>query len=115
MLGVLEQAQLIDYLLSQINDNEKVFCEPIINNLLDLGYTPEKQIKTKLFVVKIIQKYIKMLLDNVALHGLDKIGIGKITKLKIVVETVKVSLDFTVLIMEMKQGVVGGKLHRSQG
>ena len=47
-----KQRELIDYLLSQINDNEKLFCEPIIYNLLALGYIPEKQIKTKLFVVK---------------------------------------------------------------
>jgi hypothetical protein len=47
-----KQRELIDYLLSQINDNEKLFCEPIINSLLSLGYIPEKQIKTKLFVVK---------------------------------------------------------------
>jgi hypothetical protein len=44
------------YLFSQINNNDKLFCEPVINHLLSLGYLPEKQIKTKLFVVKFAKK-----------------------------------------------------------
>jgi hypothetical protein len=47
-----KQTELINYLFSQISDNDKLFCEPIIDHLLSLGYSPEKQIKTKFFVVK---------------------------------------------------------------
>ena len=47
-----KQIELIDYLLSQVSKNDKLFCKPVIEHLLNLGYSPEKQIKTKFFVVK---------------------------------------------------------------
>jgi hypothetical protein len=41
-----KQNELIKILLSSINEEEKIFCEPIIEYLVELGYIPKKRKKS---------------------------------------------------------------------
>ena len=45
-MGTARQTELIDALLSQLHDEEKALCEPLIRYLLELGYTPKKHKKS---------------------------------------------------------------------
>ena len=46
-----KQNELIECLMEKLNDNEKLFCESVINNLLELEYLPRKHRKSN-FVVE---------------------------------------------------------------
>lgn len=41
-----QQIMLVDTLISQLTNDEKKLCEPIINYLVELGYTPKKHKKS---------------------------------------------------------------------
>ena len=59
-MGTSKEAELITELLSKLNDEDKLLCEPVINELLALDYIPKRHKKSN-FVVK-FEKYGRIII-----------------------------------------------------
>ena len=55
-----KQTELINELISKLNDDEKLLCEPVINYLLELGYKAKRR-KKSTFIIE-FEKYGRVII-----------------------------------------------------